>query len=95
MSNIHKLICRICRKEFSHDNPQATLCFVCATNEIIRLREQEQIIQIKLNNYPEISDLLEKLSTENILARLKAKWYFSEYNPSINPEKFQDDCKGC
>lgn len=82
MPDIHKLICRICGKEFIHDNPQATLCFNCATNEIVRLREQEQIIEIKLNSYPEISDLLEKLPEQEIVSRLRAKWYFAEYNPS-------------
>ena len=91
MSHIsHKLICRICGKEFQHDNLQATLCFNCATNELVRLRDQEQIIEFKLNDCPEISDLLEKLPTEKILARLKAKWYFSEYNPSIRPEQFEE-----
>jgi hypothetical protein len=57
----------------------------------MRLRDQEEVVDAKLNSCPEISDLLYNLSTENILARLKAKWYFSEYNPSINTEQFRED----
>lgn len=86
-----ELICRICSHKFEHDNPNADLCFDCATDEIIRLRNQEEEVEAKLNACPEIYDLLEKLPSEKILARLKAKWYFSEYNPSINPEQFQEE----
>ena len=82
--------CRICGKKFQHEKLNASLCLTCATNELLRLREQSEIIDRKLNSCPEICDLLEKLSTENILKRLKAKWYFLEYNPSINPEQFRE-----
>ena len=87
---MHEITCRNCKSKFQHDNPNAQLCFNCTTDEIIRLREQEEIIEAKLIACPEISDLLEKLSTKNILDRLRAKWYFPDFNPSINPEQFQE-----
>lgn len=85
--------CKDCGRTFLHDNPNAELCFSCAENEILRLKKQEENLDIKLNDCPEIADLLNNLSSEEILARLKARWYFSEFNPSINPEHFQQERK--
>jgi ribosomal protein L37E len=87
----YEIICKVCGKTFQHENANCTLCFDCSANELIRLRDQAERIDEKLNTCPEICELLDKIPSENILARLKAKWYFSEYNPSINPEQFRED----
>jgi len=55
----------------TRDNPK--LCFSCTIDELTRLREQEERVNKKLDENPEIMELLDVLTVKEILNRLKER----------------------